>query len=69
MTDEPILVDWKALKKYGWPYSRMHTSRLVAAGKFPAPRKYGTHPSARVAWLWKDIRNHLELFSPEPSAT
>lgn len=25
--------------KKGWPYSRAHTHRLVASGRFPAPDK------------------------------
>jgi hypothetical protein len=26
-----LVVDWKCLKKMGWPYSRAHTHRLMAA--------------------------------------
>jgi predicted DNA-binding transcriptional regulator AlpA len=64
MTDERILVDWKALKKMGFPYSRQHTYRLVAAGVFPAPLKFGKYVGARVAWRWKDVRNFLESLQP-----
>lgn len=64
MTDERILVDWKALKKMGWPYSRQHTYRLIAQGVLPAPLKFGQHPSARTAWRWKDIRNFLDSLQP-----
>ena len=28
--DRPLIVDWKALKKLGWPYSRAQTWRLMA---------------------------------------
>lgn len=66
-TVELILVDWKALKRRGWPFCRVHTFRLVAAGRFPAPKKYGNHRGARVAWLWKEVKPYLEQFSPEPS--
>jgi predicted DNA-binding transcriptional regulator AlpA len=52
MTEERLLVDWKTLKKLGWPYTRVHTFRLIAAGKFPKPKKFGDHPGARVAWRW-----------------
>lgn len=60
MTEERILVDWKTLKRMGFPYSRQHTYRLVAAGVFPAPLKFGKYTGARVAWRWKDVRNFLD---------
>ncbi|MCB0073795.1 MAG: hypothetical protein KDE20_20145 [Caldilineaceae bacterium] len=64
MTEERILVDWKALKKLGFPYSRQHTYRLVAAGVFPAPLKFGAYAGSRVAWRWKDVRNFLDDLQP-----
>jgi|SRR5665213_951590 len=27
--EKPLVVDWKGLKKLGWPYSRTHTWRLM----------------------------------------
>ena len=67
MTEERLLVDWKMLKALGWPYSRQHTYRLMAARKFPQLRKFGTHRSARTSWRWPEVRPYLEQFSPEPS--
>lgn len=32
MSVQRLLVDWKALKQMGWPYSRAHTWRLMAPG-------------------------------------
>ena len=29
MSIKPLIVDWKGLKKLGWPYSRTHTVRLM----------------------------------------
>ena len=60
MSDERILIDWKGLKAIGWPYCRQHTYRLIDRGVVPAPLKFGTHPGARTAWRWKDIRNYLD---------
>jgi predicted DNA-binding transcriptional regulator AlpA len=60
MTEERLLVDWKTLKKLGWPYSRQHTYRLIAAEKFPQPKKFGDHPGARVAWRWHEVKPYLE---------
>jgi len=41
MTNTPRrALTFKDLKQErGWPYSRQHTSRLVAAGRFPKPNK------------------------------
>lgn len=58
--EEKLLVDWKTLKKMGWPYSRTHTNRLIKAGVLPAPLKLGQHERGRVAWRWKDIHNFLD---------
>jgi hypothetical protein len=30
MFDRPIIVDWRGLKRMGWPYSRAQTWRLMA---------------------------------------
>ena len=32
MSVERLLVDWKTLKKMGWPYDRAHTWRLMSPG-------------------------------------
>jgi predicted DNA-binding transcriptional regulator AlpA len=63
MFDDRLLVDWKALKALGWPFSRTHTWRKIAAGTFPKPIKFGEHPKSRVAWQWKDIKEYLEALS------
>ena len=60
MTDngdnERMLVDWKGLKRLGWPYSRAHTYRMIDAGRFPQPIKFGTQRGCRVAWRWRDVK-------------
>lgn len=34
----------------GHPYSRRHTERLIAQGKFPRPIKLGEGRAGRIAW-------------------
>ena len=34
----------------GHPYSRRHTERLIALGKFPRPIKLGDGRAGRIAW-------------------
>jgi hypothetical protein len=29
MSTRALIVDWKGLKKMGWPYSRAHTRRMM----------------------------------------
>ncbi len=65
MFDERLLVDWKGLKKYGWPYSRAHTWRMINEGRFPAPLKFGKHPGSRVAWRWKDVSSFFDGSDPK----
>jgi len=60
MSEEPLLVDWKTLKKKGWPYSRQHTYRLIKAGKFPEPKKFSNFRGGRVAWLWSLVKHFFE---------
>jgi hypothetical protein len=48
MTNRPLIVDLKGLKKLGWPLSRAHTSRMMydpdyGDNRFPACRKLGAH--------------------------
>ena len=52
--ERPLVVDWKGLKRLGWPYGRTHTWRLMfdpdyAGDPFPRARKLGRHRNAHVA--------------------
>jgi predicted DNA-binding transcriptional regulator AlpA len=53
------MVDWKTLKAIGWPYSRQHTWRLMAAGRFPQAYKLGSHRNSRVVWKLSDLLVHF----------
>jgi predicted DNA-binding transcriptional regulator AlpA len=60
MSTEQLIVDWKGLKKMGWPYSRSQTWRMMfdpdyADNRFPRRRKLGKHRNAHVVWRMADI--------------
>lgn len=57
---EPMLADWKKLKELGWPYSRTHTYRLIAVGRFPQPFKFGSGRGCRIAWRFAEVKPYLE---------
>lgn len=66
MVDEPILVDWKWLKKMGWPFSRFHTcGRMIPAGLFPPFKKWGRHRSARITWEWAVVKPYFFAHVPQ----
>jgi len=55
--DDFAVVDWKTLKStYGWPYSRVHTWRMMAAGDFPQCFKLGSHRNSHPVWSRKRLR-------------
>ncbi len=63
------LLTWKQLQtEFGYPYSRVHTYRLIAAGSFPLPLKLGKFRGARVVWVRQEVEDwlklHLEQRSP-----
>ena len=68
MSEDRMLVTFKELQSLGWPYSRVHTWRMVREGRFPKPKKFGTHPGSRVAWYWKEVRPFFEPPEPPPSS-
>ena len=43
------------LQKLGHPYTRQHTARLEAQGKFPRRVKIGEGPFGRVVWRTAEI--------------
>jgi predicted DNA-binding transcriptional regulator AlpA len=60
MNTKRLIVDWKGLKELGWPYSRAHTWRMMAAGSFPQAFKLTNHPHSHPVWKVSDILAHLE---------
>lgn len=63
--ERPLVVDWKGLKRLGWPYSRVHTWRMMfdpayADDPFPRARKLGKHPNAHVVWRVAEVLAYFE---------
>jgi hypothetical protein len=58
---------YKALKiKWGWPYSRQHTHRLIKAGLFPPPMNA---PGCKLnLWSDKEIDEYFARFERERTA-
>ena len=44
------LLAFENLRERGWPYSKVHTWRLIRAGKFPAPKKLGFGRNSKNVW-------------------
>jgi predicted DNA-binding transcriptional regulator AlpA len=55
-----LIIDWRGLKNMGWPFSRAHTWRLMAAGAFPQARKLGDHRNSHPVWRVRDVLAHFE---------
>jgi hypothetical protein len=60
MSDKPLIVGWKGLKRMGWPYSRAHTWRLMGAGAFPEAVKLGAHRNSHPMWRVRSVLAHFE---------
>jgi hypothetical protein len=44
------LLTFDDLRQRGWPYSKVHTWRLIKAGKFVQPRKFGFGQNGKNVW-------------------
>ena len=56
MYKEPLLVSWDGLRRMGWPYSRVHTWRMMKAGKFPQCFKLGDqHRNSHPIWVHAEV--------------
>jgi predicted DNA-binding transcriptional regulator AlpA len=50
---EKIFVLYSQLQDVlGFKYDRVHLNRLIAAGRFPAPRRLSEN---RIAWLYSEL--------------
>ena len=59
------LLDYRALKERGIPWTRIHIKRLEAAGKFPLHIDIGENS---IAWFEDEIDDHLEMKAAERDA-
>lgn len=65
MSSRPLIVDWKGLKRMGWPFSRAHTWRMMfdpvyRDSCFPQCRKLGKHRNSHPVWRVCDILAYFE---------
>ena len=57
MSDQPLVVDYPALKRKGVPFTNQHLLRLEKEGRFPRRVAFG---SRRVGWIYREIEAWLE---------
>ena len=50
----------------GWPYSKVHTWRLIRAGKFPAPKKLGFGSNGKNVWPAEEYEAALKALLGKP---
>ena len=65
MSTKPLIVDWKGLRKLGWPYSRAHTWRMMFDpayddNRFVQCRKLGKHRSSHPVWRVSEVLVYFE---------
>jgi predicted DNA-binding transcriptional regulator AlpA len=65
MSIRPVVVDWKGLKRLGWPLSRSHTWRLMydpdyEVIRFPRCFNLGSHRNSRPVWRVKEVLAYLD---------
>ncbi len=65
------LIDWKELKRLGFPYSRAHTQRLENQCLFPKRRRLnpGVGSASRVAWVKQEYMDWVATASRSSSVT
>lgn len=57
MADDRVLTFEDLKTKKNWPYTAVHTRRLILAGKFPKPWKSGE--AGLNLWLESEIDRYL----------
>jgi predicted DNA-binding transcriptional regulator AlpA len=65
----PKLVYASDLERYDIRFSKPYLSKLIASGKFPAPRKCGQSKQSRNAWLESEIIEYRNAIIARRSAT
>lgn len=65
MFERPLIVDWRGLKRMGWPFSRSHTDRLMydpeyADRRFCECHKLGTHRNSHPMWRVAEVLAYFE---------
>lgn len=65
MSNRPLVVDWKGLRRLGWNISRAHTWRMMfdpdyADNRFPRCHKMGPHRNSRPYWRVAEVLAYFE---------
>jgi hypothetical protein len=60
MSIKPLVVDWRGLKKIGWPFCRAETDRGEHDGRYPKSVKLGKHRNSRRMWRVVDVLAYFE---------
>ena len=65
MSHKPLIVNWKGLRKLGWPFSRAHTWRKMfdpdyADDRFPPCHKLGKHTNSPPVWRVLEVLAYFE---------
>lgn len=60
-----LIIDWRGLRRMGWPYARAHTWRMMfdpnyVDNRFPACRKLGSHRNSHPVWRVKEVLAYFE---------
>jgi predicted DNA-binding transcriptional regulator AlpA len=55
-----LIIDWRGLKRMGWPFSRAHTWRMMKASVFPQACKLGDHRNSHPVWRVKEVLAYFE---------
>jgi predicted DNA-binding transcriptional regulator AlpA len=64
------LLSFEGLRERGWPYSKVHTWRLIKAGKFPQPKKLGLGDNGKNVWTEEEYDAALKtLLGEAPAAS
>jgi hypothetical protein len=60
MSQRPLIVDWRGLKKMGWPFCRAQTDRGEKDGRYPRSYKLGVDRNSRRVWLVAAVLAYFE---------
>ena len=60
-----FIIDWRGLRRLGWPYARAHTWRLMfdsdyGDDPFPRCHKLGKHRNSHPVWRVKEVLAYFE---------
>lgn len=57
-----MLITLREIRDMGVPYSTTHINRLIRAGEFPRPVKFGSARNSKRAWVKGEVEEWLLQF-------